>query len=132
MLRGAQTVSELKTRTERMTSFPDLASVEAVLARLAARDEPMVELLERASGQKEPRWHQLMGDEPPPLEAGRSATAARSSANDERLTALEEQVARLTLQVHELRSELGLSTEPPPIDADDGDLSPHDRFEGQP
>jgi len=122
MLRGAQTVSELKTRTERMASFPDLAAVEAVLARLAARDEPMVEVLERAPGQKEPRWHQLLGDEPPPLEPGRSAVAARSSANDERITALEEQVARLTLQVHELRSELGLATEPPRPDPGDGDL----------
>ena len=108
MLRGAQTVSELKTRTERMARFADLAAVEAVLQRLAARDEPMVELLDRSTGQKEPRWHQLLGDEPPPLESGRSAVVARASANDERISALEEQVARLTAQVHELRTELGL------------------------
>jgi uncharacterized protein YceH (UPF0502 family) len=67
----------------------------------------MVELLERAPGQKEPRWHQLVGDEPPPPEGGRPSV--RTSLGEERLVALEEQVARLTAQVAELRSELGLS-----------------------
>ena len=64
MLRGPQTVGELKSRTERLASFRDLESVEAVLADLAARPEPMVALGERAPGQKEPRWVQLVGEAP--------------------------------------------------------------------
>ena len=110
MLRGGQTVAELKSRTERLASFADLAAVEAVLRRLAHRDEPLVRLGERAPGQKEPRWFQLVGDEPPPAEPG--APSSRSSASDERITALEAQVARLVAQVDELRVELGLVDQP--------------------
>jgi uncharacterized protein YceH (UPF0502 family) len=110
MLRGGQTAGELKTRSERLASFPDLASVEATLGRLAARDEPLVRLGERAAGHKEPRWHQLVGDEPPPAEAG---SPGRTAAHDDRLTVLEAQVARLVAQVDELRAELGLTDDPP-------------------
>jgi uncharacterized protein YceH (UPF0502 family) len=110
MLRGCQTVGELKTRSERLASFADLASVEATLGRLAARDEPLVRLGERAAGHKEPRWHQLVGDEPPPAEAGSSG---RTAAHDDRVAALEAQVARLVAQVDELRAELGLADDPP-------------------
>jgi len=56
LLRGAQTVPELKSRTERMCGFAGLEEVESALARLSSRsDRPLVTLLERASGQREAR-----------------------------------------------------------------------------
>jgi uncharacterized protein YceH (UPF0502 family) len=121
MLRGPQTVGELKSRSERLASFADLRAVEAVLARLAARDEPMVALGQRAPGQKEARWRQLVGEaaEPQPATAavGTASHAAppepASSSTGQRLAALEAQVARLTAMVAELRSELGVDTEAP-------------------
>lgn len=76
LLRGPQTVNELKARTERLHPFASADEVETTLDRLAARDRPVVTQLERVPGQKERRWIQL-------LEAGveeRIAAAADSAA----------------------------------------------------
>ncbi len=64
MLRGPQTVAELRSRTERLHGFSDQAQVEAVLAGLAARPEPLVVHIGRAPGQKEPRWAHLLSGMP--------------------------------------------------------------------
>ena len=63
-LRGPQTVGELRTRTERMHEFTSLSQVEEFLEGLAARDEPLVVRLERAPGQKEARYAQLLAGTP--------------------------------------------------------------------
>src|SRR5579862_3058605 len=61
MLRGPQTVGELRGRTERMHDFADLEEVEHVLATLAAHDPgPLVAPSTRG------RWVQLLGGEPEP------------------------------------------------------------------
>ena len=61
MLRGPQTLGELKQRAERLHPFPDLAATEAALERLIERD--LVARLERRPGQKEQRYAQLLGGE---------------------------------------------------------------------
>ncbi|MEO7932468.1 MAG: YceH family protein [Chthoniobacterales bacterium] len=61
LLRGPQTVGELRTRSERMTPWESLAQVESVLTGLAAGDEPLVRLLPMRPGQKEQRYLQLLG-----------------------------------------------------------------------
>lgn len=66
LLRGPQTVGELRTRTERMYAFSSLEEVEATLERLATRhEEPLAERLERQPGQKEPRHAHLLGGRAP-------------------------------------------------------------------
>jgi uncharacterized protein YceH (UPF0502 family)/uncharacterized glyoxalase superfamily protein PhnB len=60
MLRGPQTVGELKGRTERLYPFPALGDVEAALERLSERE--LVVRLERKPGQKEERWQQRLGE----------------------------------------------------------------------
>ena len=63
MLRGPQTGSELRARTERLHPFADQDEVDEALRDLAGRDEPLVARLERQPGQKESRWaHMLGGD----------------------------------------------------------------------
>jgi len=63
MLRGPQTVAELRTRCERLHRFGSAEEVSAVLDALAARDEPLVQRLPRRPGQKEDRYaHLLQGD----------------------------------------------------------------------
>jgi uncharacterized protein len=57
MLRGPQTVNELKTRTARLASIDD---VPAVLERLAGKE--LVALLERRPGQREERWTHLLAE----------------------------------------------------------------------
>src|SRR4029077_14716283 len=78
MLRGPQTVGELRDRSDRMRSFSDLEEVEACLEGLM-RTEPaaLVIRLARQPGTKEPRYmHSLSGEvEPPaPKSAPRGAT----------------------------------------------------------
>jgi uncharacterized protein len=77
MLRGAQTVGELKGRTERQHRFDTIDEVTAVLAALAGREDPLVERLERQPGQKDARWVHLLA----PFDA--MAAAPRAAALDD-------------------------------------------------
>ena len=56
LLRGPQTLKELRTRTERMADFDSIEDVERDLVRLSERDEPLTLLLEKEPGRREPRW----------------------------------------------------------------------------
>ena len=59
LLRGPQTLGELKNRTERMAQFGTLDDVERVLGELNARG--YAERVPRRPGQKEDRFRQLLG-----------------------------------------------------------------------
>src|SRR5216683_6526734 len=67
MLRGPQTLGELRDRSERMRSFSDLEEVEACLETLMRWEpDPLVTRLPRQPGMKEPRYmHLLSGDAEP-------------------------------------------------------------------
>lgn len=63
VLRGPQTLSELKTRTARMVDFDDLDDVELALDELMEQDPPLVKSLGKLNGQREGRYaHLLRGD----------------------------------------------------------------------
>lgn len=109
LLRGPQTVAELRTRTERMHAFESPEAVETVLRELSLRGS--VQLLDRQPGHKEPRWQQLLAEEAEPtavpagavMFGGREAagsTVAGSTA--ERLATLEARVARLEAALGDL------------------------------
>ena len=107
LLRGPQTVGELRTRGERMASFPDLAAVEASLEELMELDPALATRLPRQPGRKEARYAHLLAGEPlvameesaPTPEAAR----LRVMAEDERFARLEEEVAALRTEVAGLR-----------------------------
>jgi len=113
LLRGPQTPAELKTRTERLHPFADLAAVEDGLDALARRDEPLVERLEREPGRKEARWAHRLGDGA--LGAAPGASLAVESSPGEAggavppealVIGLEARVAALEAAVVELRDRL--------------------------
>lgn len=108
MLRGPQTVGEIRTRSGRLFEFPSLELVEATLDRLIARlPSPLVTRLERQPGQKESRYaHLLSGDV---TVAPQSAADARAdaSAEPDRYAALESVVESLRTEVADLRAEVG-------------------------
>lgn len=62
LLRGPQTVGELKSRTARQHGFDGTDEVEAALQSLAVRQPPLVQRLDRRAGQKDVRWEHLLGD----------------------------------------------------------------------
>ena len=96
MLRGPQTVGELKGRSERLQRFESLPEVEQELEGLARRE--LVARLERRPGQKEERWTQLLGGD------DASQPSREAAASEE--PRLEERLRRLELEVAELRDEL--------------------------
>jgi len=98
MLRGAQTLGELRTRSERLYPFGSSEDVEQRLVELAERE--LVTRLPKRPGEREERWAQLLGgEEPAPSPAPPESPAPASD--------LEERVARLEREVAELRERLG-------------------------
>lgn len=121
LLRGPQTVSELRTASERLHRFADLSSVEGFLDELAARPADkggaLVVKLPRAPGAREPRWAQLLGG-PVDLATLPVATDAASFVSASEIAALKAQQAALRAEVDDLRAavdrlcaELGLGRE---------------------
>jgi uncharacterized protein len=92
MLRGPQTVGELKGRTERLHRFGDLGGVVATLERLA--DRGLAEAVGRRQGEKGERWRQTVGG---------GDTGDEGEDGD----SLSERMARLEREVAELREGLG-------------------------
>ena len=60
LLRGPQTVGELRARTERMVDLATVADVQAELDVLAEHPDGLVRLVARRPGQKEDRWQQIV------------------------------------------------------------------------
>jgi hypothetical protein len=111
MLRGPQTASELRSRTERLHPFEDGDEVLETLRRMAGRMEPLVARLERQPGQKESRWAHLLGGDLTEALAGddgddaqRAAGEARAASRADRLAALEESVADLRADLERLQA----------------------------
>lgn len=108
LIRGAQTVGELRNRCERMYSFNNLEAVEEVLHQLATRKEPLLLKLPRQPGRKENRFaHLLCGapviDEPSENDAAPPEAARRHvDAQEARILALEEEIAALRAEVASL------------------------------
>jgi uncharacterized protein YceH (UPF0502 family) len=104
MLRGPQTLGELKHRSERLHAFPDLGSVEDALERLTARE--LGRWLERRPGQKEARYGHLMhGDDPGAAEEPAPQPEEDDLAGEVAL--LRDEVRALRDEVAALRAELG-------------------------
>ncbi|HEX2950514.1 MAG TPA: DUF480 domain-containing protein, partial [Armatimonadota bacterium] len=109
MLRGPQTVGELRTRAERMHPFNELSEVEAVLEGLTAREDgPLVVKLPRQSGRKESRYAHLLGGEidvESIQEESPIAVESGTCAEIERITQLEEEVFSLRTELEELKEQ---------------------------
>jgi uncharacterized protein YceH (UPF0502 family) len=113
LLRGPQTLNELRTRTERLYDFDSSDDVETALEGLAAAG-----LAERRAGAREARWASLLcpsghadvqevDTTVTRTERATEAAAAPETRNDpglgERVTALEAEVAELRSVVDRLR-----------------------------
>ena len=96
LLRGPQTVAELRARSERMHPFDTLAQVQEALDALTHREDPLVARLERAPGRKEARYCQLLVD-------GEQVQPEAAPPAQLTLAALARQVELLAAEVAELR-----------------------------
>jgi uncharacterized protein len=103
LVRGPQTVGELRTRGERMHPFSDLAAVEEVLQELTQRENPLITLMPRQPGRKEGRYAQLFSAMP---ECGDESSEARPEAARQRVVAENERITKLEADVAGLREEV--------------------------
>lgn len=109
LLRGPQTVGEVRGRTARMHEFESLEATEASLGALVARPpEPLAVKLPRQAGMKEQRYAHLMSGTvvPAPDSAPLPApSAATPGAFEERLEHLELETSSLRAQVAEMKQQ---------------------------
>ncbi|MDB4876918.1 MAG: protein yceH [Gemmatimonadetes bacterium] len=106
MLRGPQTVGEIKGRTGRLNEFASLSDVDETLAALAARE--LVVELPRRPGQKEVRYAHLLSGAVEASVAGEERAAPTSSTapfgpGSDRIAALEATVEELRRQLADLQ-----------------------------
>ncbi|MDG4893164.1 DUF480 domain-containing protein [Mesorhizobium sp. WSM4976] len=104
LLRGAQTAHELLARSERMARFASIEELRDNLDLMIGRRPPLIQLLERAPGQREERYVHLLSG---PVEAAAVAApwqpaATADSDLESRIRALEEEVAALRAKIEAL------------------------------
>ncbi len=113
LLRGPQTPGQLRSHGERLHAFTGVEEVEAALAALMDRDEPLIQRLPREPGKRETRYHHLLGAEPIEAEQPEHESKPHTSTMtvSERLECLELEVRTLRSELERLRT---LIEEPAP------------------
>jgi uncharacterized protein YceH (UPF0502 family) len=104
MLRGPQTVGEIRGRTDRLHEFSGLGEVQEALDKLAQREEPLVVRLERQVGQKDARYAHLLSGQIDvsslPVARERTVTGGQS-----------ERVEKLEAEIESLKNDLAVFRE---------------------
>jgi uncharacterized protein YceH (UPF0502 family) len=102
MLRGPQTLGELRINSHRLYEFDDLDDLQYALKRLSEHEPPMVVKLPRQPGQKEERYAHLLSGEPemPAVLPGRAhlpkdELLSRIEILETELEALQERIGRI-------------------------------------
>lgn len=117
MLRGPQTVGELRIGCERLHRFADISAVEGFLNELASRPGgALVVELPRLPGARENRWaHLLSGmpviEVPPPATMGGELTLGEVAALKANVARLEGEVVALKALVARICAELGIPSQ---------------------
>jgi uncharacterized protein YceH (UPF0502 family) len=108
MLRGPQTVGEIRGRTGRMYEFSDLEEVDATVENLMNHEKgPFVVELPRQPGRKENRFMHLLAGEPSieTVSDDREPAPIVVNTGNDRIAVLEEQVAQIRSEFDELKQQ---------------------------
>jgi len=105
LLRGPQTVGELRNRTERVYKFQDLEDVETTLEELCSIG--YITRLPRMAGRKEPRYAHLLSGEVniQAISPGPEPATIAVRTENERIAALEEELQHLRHDFNALQAE---------------------------
>lgn len=106
MLRGPQTIGELRERTGRMHEFSGLDEVQTTLDALSRRDEPLIVKLERQAGQKDARFAHLLNGEIDAESLPVAAPSIQRQSAPGRIDVLEDEIAQLKAEVAQLRDSI--------------------------
>ena len=109
MLRGPQTIGEIRGRTGRLYEFKELEEVELTLQALMASQPPLVFRLPRQPGTKESRYaHLLAGDvqvEEREVTHRLEPATIEVRQENEKLARLEEELAHVRGELEELKQQ---------------------------
>ena len=109
LLRGPQTVGEIRGRTDRLYEFTSLPEAQETLDKLTHRDEPLVVRLERQIGQKDARYaHLLSGEIDVATLAVVHERTTTTDGRSERLEKLEAEIETLKSELASFREEFAL------------------------
>jgi hypothetical protein len=100
MLRGPQTVGEIRTRTNRLYDFSSLEDVETTLNSLMSGEMPLIARLPRQAGQKEVRYAHLLSGS-----VAHSEAEADPEPELDRIGKLEREVEDLKKQFDQFRKQ---------------------------
>lgn len=110
LLRGQQTLGEVRTRTERMYHFADLESTQATLDDLAScPDQPLAKYIPAGGGRRAPTFIQLLT---PPTERQSTAAAGVVGRGEDEIEPswrekVEADIAALRADIDRLKAALG-------------------------
>ena len=114
LMRGPQTIGELRGRASRMHPLESTELVGNVLEHLRQLEPPMVRELAPAPGSRAPRYGQLLCPDLHPIDAPSMASAGRTPVSsvatadlEKRLAGLETEVANLKQVVNVMAKALG-------------------------
>jgi uncharacterized protein YceH (UPF0502 family) len=117
MLRGPQTLGELRINASRMVEFDDLAAMQETLDLLTTHASPLVVKLPRVPGQREDRYAHLLCGEvklEQPIEK-----VPQSDHSEDRIAVLEQKVQSLRAEMEVLWRLTGFESQRPSPDEDD-------------
>jgi uncharacterized protein YceH (UPF0502 family) len=129
LLRGPQTLGELRGRASRMHPLESLEMVKGMLRAMQDREEPLVRELPPAPGSRAERYAQLLCPDLHPIDApaapaatdsspvGRAPTASSDASLTDRVVALELEVRTLREALRRLAQSVG---EPDPFASVEG------------
>jgi uncharacterized protein len=117
MLRGPQTIGELRINSDRLHHFADGSAIEAFLHELRDRSSgALVTELPRQPGARENRWMHLLSGEPAPETVSSIAQPrAAESAIAAELASLKDDVQRLERELAQVRQEIASLRAPPDV-----------------
>lgn len=104
MLRGPQTVGELRINTARLADFDDLTAMQSTLDELTGHSPPLVRELPRQPGMREQRFAHLLCGEPK-IDAAAAPGTSRVGSQPA-AAGMEARLERLEAELADLRSEL--------------------------
>ena len=102
LLRGPQTIGEIRTRTNRLYDFTGLEELETSINAMMSGERPLVVRLPRQSGQKEVRYAHLLSGEVTFTEPDRPE---RPEPAEDRIGKLEREVEELKAAFEEFRKQ---------------------------